>query len=381
MVDHRSPGGTTSRGRIVFNLNVALIVITSVIVLARLYVRRFMTKALGLDDLLTIISFVLCIAGSATEIAEVGHGSGTPIQDVSKEDLNAFFTLLAIGELLYFLASGFIRLSILAFLPRLSRERFFMRWVWGLGVVIVGTSLAGFFFILTECKPIGDLFKPGKPNRNCISKDKEAHLMWAHAILGICIDIVLFGLPIWVIRRNMKFGTKTIQVILVFCVGLFAIITGIVRFGFVVTTDFTTNTTYKTVRVSAWTMTEVHVGLWCSCFPALQPLLRLVSYKVGLRSGLDSTSKKTTHGTGTHAQSRSDWPGANGYFKQHSDIDRDGDGASQRVIVSGGDSTTEYVELDEMDKGIMLRTDVVIKVEEGIQAKERHEVKTTWDAV
>ncbi|KAH6961747.1 hypothetical protein BKA56DRAFT_499771 [Ilyonectria sp. MPI-CAGE-AT-0026] len=361
MAEDLSLEGTTSRGHILFNINVALIVISSVIVLARLYVRRFMTKAFGLDDILTIVSFVFCIAGSVIEIVQVEHGSGTPIQYISKEDLNVFFTLL------YFLTSGFVRLSILAFLPRLSRERLFMRLVWVSGVIIVGTSLGGFFFILTECKPIGDLFKYGKPNRNCISKDREAHLMWAHAILGICIDIVLFSLPIWVIRSNMKFSTKTIKVILVFCVGLFAIVTGIVRFAFVATTDFATDTPYKTVR--------------CGCFPALQPLLRLVSYKVGLCSGLDSTSKKTTHGTGTHAQSRSDWTGANGYFKQHSDIDRDGDGASQRVIVSGGDSTTEYVELDELNKGIMLRTDVVVKVEEGVHTRERHDVKTTWHAV
>ena len=47
-----------SKGYIIFNLNVALIVITSVIVTLRLYVRGFMTKVLGPDDFLTIISFV-----------------------------------------------------------------------------------------------------------------------------------------------------------------------------------------------------------------------------------------------------------------------------------------------------------------------------------
>ncbi|KAH6974682.1 hypothetical protein EDB80DRAFT_880160 [Ilyonectria destructans] len=141
MAEDLSLEGTTSRGHILFNINVALIVISSVIVLARLYVRRFMTKAFGLDDILTIVSFVFCIAGSVIEIVQVEHGSGTPIQYISKEDLNVFFTWLAIGELLYFLTSGFVRLSILAFLPRLSRERLFMRLVWVSGVIIVGTSL------------------------------------------------------------------------------------------------------------------------------------------------------------------------------------------------------------------------------------------------
>ena len=67
-------------------------------------------------------------------------------------------------------------------------------------------------------------------------------MMWAHAIVGIFIDGALFALPIWVIRNKMAAGAKAIKVILVFCVGLFAIMTGIIRLSFIVTTDFSVNT-------------------------------------------------------------------------------------------------------------------------------------------
>ncbi|KAM5352193.1 hypothetical protein ACJ41O_004916 [Fusarium nematophilum] len=291
--------------------------------------------------------------------------------------------LLPVNQLIFFLACGFVRLSILAFLPRMSKDRIYMRYVWGIGVLIVAITLAAFFFLLTECKPIGDLFNAAKPDKDCISKDKEAYMMWTHSIVGICIDAALFGLPIWVIRNKMVSGSKAIKVILVFCVGLFAIITGIVRFGFIVTTNFAENTTYKMIRVSPWTVLEVHVGLWCGSFPALQPLLRIVSYKLGLRSRLESTNRKTSRGTGgTGAPSR-DWPGASGYIKRHSAVDREheSDGASGRAIVSGGDSTTEFVELVDVDKGIRMTTDVMVKVEEGLHTRERNEVKTTWDAL
>ncbi|KAG7423148.1 hypothetical protein Forpi1262_v015684 [Fusarium oxysporum f. sp. raphani] len=340
--------GTSSRGQLILGINAALIAITSIIVLARLYVRRFMLKALGLDDIITTIAFSLCVVGSAIDIAQVDHGSGMPMQYVSEEDLNIFFMLLAVAKLVYFLSSGFVRLSILAFLPRLCRETFFMRWIWTLVAIIVSTSIAGFFFTLAECKPISDNFNHRKPNRNCVDKDIATYVMCTHAVLGVCIDIILFGLPIWVIRRNMKFSTKAIQVILVFSVGLFAIITGILRLAFVATIDFTINTTYNTLRVGAWTMTEVHVGLWCACFPALQPLLRLVSYKMGLRSALDSTAKGTKNKNGVLDQTCSDRLGANGYFKQDSRIDREGDNGSQTAIISGGVLTTEDILLDDI---------------------------------
>lgn len=47
-----------SQGYVIRNLNIALIVITSVIMMLRLYVRGLMTKAFGLDDFIAIIACV-----------------------------------------------------------------------------------------------------------------------------------------------------------------------------------------------------------------------------------------------------------------------------------------------------------------------------------
>ncbi|KAI8664528.1 hypothetical protein NCS55_00961900 [Fusarium keratoplasticum] len=377
-------GETESKGPILLDLNIALIVLTTTVMATRLYARGIVTKALGLDDVIAIFAFCLAITLSILEITAVGKGAGAPMSTLSPEQINAFFSQLPINQLIFFLACGFVRLSILAFLPRLSRDRIFMRYIWATGVVIVTITLTAFFFVLTECDPIVDLFHAAKPNKKCISKQKEAYMMWAHAIVGIFIDAALFALPIWVIRNKMAAGAKAVKVILVFCVGLFAIMTGIIRLSFIVTTDFSVNTTYKMYRVAPWTVLEVHVGLWCGCFPALQPLLRIISFKLGLRSRLESTYKRTTRNTGTGAPSSHNWR-SSGYIKQPSAIDQEqeSDGAGRRGTVSGaGDSTTEIMpmgNIDNVGRGIRMTTDVIVKVEDGVD--DGRERKTTWDAV
>lgn len=47
-----------SQGPAIFKLNVCLIVLSSIVIIGRLYARGFMTKALGVDDILAVFGFV-----------------------------------------------------------------------------------------------------------------------------------------------------------------------------------------------------------------------------------------------------------------------------------------------------------------------------------
>ncbi|CZR46044.1 uncharacterized protein FPRO_11491 [Fusarium proliferatum ET1] len=368
-----------SQGPDILRLNICLTVFSSLIMIARLYARCFMTRAFGVDDILALVGFALTVAITAIEIAQVQNGSGSTMSTLTYAQLKAFFTLLPVEQMLLFPALCFIRLSILAFIPRLRRDHAFMRWLWGIGAIIIMTTLAPLLFFLLECRPIADLFDHMKPDRHCVSQKVEAHMLWAHAFIGIFIDAALFGIPIWVIYKNMRFGSQAIKVILVFCVGLVAIVVGIIRLGFMMTTDFGVDTTYKMGRVAIWVSIELHVGLWCGSFPALQPLIRLVSYQVGLRSHLYSTDKTTARGTRTGTR-----PGASQYIRQPhvADTDPGSDGASARAIVTGGDGTAESVELRHVDsKGITVMTDVVVRIEDQVSSRDRGKMETTWDAV
>ncbi|KAK6085149.1 hypothetical protein SCUP515_00967 [Seiridium cupressi] len=332
------------------DLNICLIVFSTVFVVTRFYVRAFMTKGLGLDDAVTVVAYLLLVVFSGLEIRSL------------------------------------MRLAIVAFLLRLARDRIFKILTYATGGVIIVQTIVCFLFRLLECHKLSDLWLP-PGSGDCISKDSEAIMMWTHAGVGIAIDGALFCLPIWVVRSKMMNATKAVRVVLIFCVGIFATATGIIRLTIMARTDFSVDTTYKMATVAFWTDLEGHVGLWCACFPALQPLVRQVGFMCGFRSKLDSSNKhggkyggaevsgyggrSGSHGaasgsSGFHSRPRNKYPHGSSGFGGISDSLSDSN--SQRGIVSEAHagSSLEMDDLNDLKQNeIRRKTEVEIQVEKG----------------
>ncbi|KAF3015267.1 hypothetical protein E8E14_005241 [Neopestalotiopsis sp. 37M] len=226
------------------------------------------------------------------------------------------------------------------------------------GVVLIQT-LTCFFYKLFECTPVRDSWKPpGSPGLDCVSTDANEAMMTGHAVVGIMADLVLMALPIWVIYTKMMFSRKKFQVILVFSVGVFVVVTGIVRLYYMKTLDFAVDSSYKMATIGVWTDLEGHVGLWCGCFPALQPILRIASYKLGLRSSPLSYGDRPTgqsgqpssgHVLGSRPRTRS----RHQYLRSGNGVDFDGldsDTDSQKGMVKQHENPGKSMELGEIQK-------------------------------
>jgi len=74
---------------------------------------------------------------------------------------------------------------------------------------------------------------PYLPGLNCMDPAKVNAVLTAHSVLGIIIDASLMALPVWVVYTTMLSSRKSVQVALVFSVGVFVVITGIVRFVYI----------------------------------------------------------------------------------------------------------------------------------------------------
>lgn len=348
--DVASAGDSGSKGYIIANLNAFLIAISTALVFSRVYVRFFMIKAHGWDDIIVLITFPLVIAVSAMEMALVRYGSGSHIWTLSQEQLNAWFSLLPVNTLLIFLAGGFVRLSILAFLPRFCINDTHMKFVWATSAVTICTTLTAIFVYTFACSPVHDAFHVEFPDVHCVTNRTKGIMVMVHSIMNTCLDVVLFGLPVWIVYTTMIFDPKAIKVILVFSFGFLAVITGITKTSMYLTTDFRTDTTYKAIRVCTWNIMEMHMGLWCASFPALQPLLRLGCTK------LKTLSQRSSSSSPNSQSSRGD--SHRGIF-----VARNGpshDSRDRTLRLSDSDSATmNCVHLEDADKAMGTNVEVI----------------------
>ncbi|KAI1778203.1 hypothetical protein F4818DRAFT_438372 [Hypoxylon cercidicola] len=254
-----------------------LIGISTIICGLRVFVRLFVTKSLGLDDVLAAISYLGLTSLSIMDIISVELGSGTHIAFIPEDILNKFFELVGIQSIIYFWAMALVRFAILVFIPRIGQDKNISRISWIVAVIIVAQTVVATVYRLTECVPFGDNFKsPTTPGLHCVGLVRHNDMMMGHGMVGVVVDLILLLLPIWMICTKMMWSKKTLQIVMVLSVGVFAVATAIRRVALLATINISVDITWKTPYLSIWTNLEAHVGLWCCCFPALQPILRTI---------------------------------------------------------------------------------------------------------
>ncbi|KAI1396418.1 hypothetical protein F4819DRAFT_134668 [Hypoxylon fuscum] len=290
------------RGHTEIGLSAWLIGFSTLFYGLRLVVRVSMTKSPGLDDGIAGIAYLLLLTHSIIDIHSVSFGSGAHMDTIPEDLASKFFVSLGIETLIYFWAVAMVRFAILAFLPRLTQDKSIIWISWTVAVVIIAQTVTAFVYRLTECTPAIDVFKPPKtPGLQCVGVAANNMMLVGHGVAGIVIDAALLLLPIWVIWSKMMWSRKTLQIIMILSVGMFAVVTGIIRVVLMRTMDFSNDITYKMPSLGIWTNLEGHVGLWCGCFPALQPLLRIMPGKIR-RSTTNSNGNYTTFKQGTQSR-------------------------------------------------------------------------------
>ncbi|KAI0146057.1 integral membrane protein [Hypoxylon sp. NC0597] len=261
-----------TRGHIGMVIGVLLGGLVTITLAIRLYVRKWLTRGFGFDDVFIILAYF-----PATTFTIIGAIAEDQLQwnrhtwDVEIKYIEPGFRLTLANDILFNTATTLTKISILAQLYRLTTASGDRKMTIAALISIAFIGLNCFVFIMVsifQCTPLSDFWKFSAQPPNCINQ--SAHMMVAN-VINTVTDWLVVLLPIKT-ALGLKLPTKQISmVIFLFGAGILASSAGIARsyYAWVMSTE------YDIVWNSwlAWfcSAIELNLGIICASVPAMKP--------------------------------------------------------------------------------------------------------------
>ncbi|KAK8114389.1 Integral membrane protein [Apiospora kogelbergensis] len=276
-----------SQGPVGLSIGGTIIVLVTIILLLRLYTRRWISNGFGLDDVLIICAYVPALAFTVVGlVGEQKLGWGRHVWDIPPENTSTSLKTSLATLVLFDIATSLTKLSMLAMLYKLtsaSADKKMNIVILGLSAII---SLNAFIFIFVtvfQCRQVSDYWTPSASRQDCI--DEAAHLE-AAGIINTITDFILVFLPMRTVMSLKLPWRQRIVVLLLFSAGFLACIAGIIRVYFtaVMTNDPNFDRTWNSW--ASWIASVVELGLGikrhdvltlaypakiCASIPAVKP--------------------------------------------------------------------------------------------------------------
>ncbi|KAF3037464.1 hypothetical protein E8E12_002512 [Didymella heteroderae] len=271
------------RGRVTTVIAGVLSPITFFVIFARLWVRFRLQRNAGWDDWLMIaaLPFVTSLAILVPYTADAYH-SGVHIWDVDLTLFTIQRKLILAIEMLFVLAGGLVKVSILLFFRRLGSRgvsKTFRVITWAAIGIQIASTIAFFVCPFFVCRPISAYWEQSDVVKiiqgvkfNCYD---EGAAVVAAGVVSTVQDVITALLPNFIYwKAQIPFRQKAALM------GIFAIAYLAATFG-ALRAYATWVLFYKTYDVSwqlwevwNWTLLELHIGVICANAPALKAFIK-----------------------------------------------------------------------------------------------------------
>lgn len=299
-----------------------------IITAARLWVRKYRTRAFGADDYMIIPAALGCAAYLSLDIAQARAGClGKHIYHCTYQEFQWFYELARCCFPIFYFTVFCVKISITLANRRItgmtSKNWQIAHWIY---LALLGClTPACVFFNIFPCSPIAAYFslqsiaQVADP-RTIKCLDQEA-IGLATRYVHIITDWLLLPVPLIVIfKLQMPLGKK-IRLMLVFCVGFISSLASIIRNVLTVRLESRPDITYDYYAVYAWNVVDIFFATIVASLPSLNGVIEQVIRKVkatGLRSGKDLLSKFGFAASYKRSTSQKD---TEGRFRQLVDIE------------------------------------------------------------
>ncbi|KAK8091495.1 hypothetical protein PG997_001856 [Apiospora hydei] len=272
-----------SRQASVFGVGISFIIVIAMLISVRMYVRMFMIKAVGVDDIFMLVGtpeFKLTLSVRPNS-PKLTIPPPRTVADIPPTDMVPMLQSIYSTRLLYCVAMFFVKQSLLVFYLRLDHRRV-MRWtVYGLMFVVAALNIASGVVLAISCFPPALFWDiEGVVDGECMAPGAQQAFYDANGYLNIITDIAIYVAPmpmLWNIQIPMR---QKVALLGVFSLGFFSVAdspratAGCVRFGYVRKLSNETDMYFLLADSLNWCELEIYVAIFCGSAPALKVLLK-----------------------------------------------------------------------------------------------------------
>ncbi|EQB58538.1 hypothetical protein CGLO_01208 [Colletotrichum gloeosporioides Cg-14] len=243
----------------------------------RIYARVVVLRAFGLDDALIVVAALLALTSWICLVLQMPHGLGrhaTTIavdERIKFEQITFWKTVISDG-----VAMGLLRISMAYTLLRLKRDLNWYKWsLYAVMGFVVAYSIQAIVWLFVYCTPYSGWWEfqwmnPFDPR--CHDFNVFLNLTYWNISCNIFTDVCLGALPIPIIwSLKMKLRVR-IYVIAILNLGYFAVLMGILKAVFMLTTGGAPDAIFD-YWVHFWQNLQLNIGIIAACASFLKPLV------------------------------------------------------------------------------------------------------------
>ncbi|KAE8379345.1 hypothetical protein BDV26DRAFT_169916 [Aspergillus bertholletiae] len=255
----------------------------------RLYTRKRILNAIGLDDYLVILAFILHIVYTIFVTIATHYGLGRLFADVgdpvsySKATMYEVFSQVA-GIMVIGVGKG----AVGTFLLRIVRNRIQIWFIWGCLAITTVITLFASITVVIQCFPVEKTWNPTVEGTCWLDFSNVGYTVGSWFVAADFSFAILPWFIIWDLNMKQK---EKITVACGLSLGIFAGVCGIVRTVALAGLN-ASEYIYDTVPMLIWSATESCVTIMCSTIPVLRPLYVRIRYNTDGENSSGNTSYK-----------------------------------------------------------------------------------------
>ncbi|KAK6064620.1 CFEM domain-containing protein-like protein [Seiridium cupressi] len=269
--------------------------------------RRASLREYGIDDYMMCIVLALYIPftvlGQYARLTAFGVDIWTENTDTITTALKLFF----IDESFYLALLALCKIVMLSFFLRIFPNKGVRAVVYTVIGFVASTAAVLIFLQIFQCLPIDYNWEGWEGTfggHKCLNVNT---LTYTAASISILQDLLLLALPLPLLLTLHTSWRKKMNIVVMFSLGVFVLITSCIRLRYIVMFARTVNPTWDYTDTLIWTALEVNVSIIVICLPAIRVFLAQSLPKIfgtTLGSGSGSQPIPGTRGTNKRLASK-----------------------------------------------------------------------------